>query len=112
MDKLDLVLLMSVNPGYGGQSFIPHTLPKLTQARQKIDRWQSEGGHAIALEVDGGVKVDNIASIRAAGADAFVAGSAIFGHADYAQVISAMRAGIAQGDAEREMRDTLRSDVQ
>ncbi|MBV6274106.1 ribulose-phosphate 3-epimerase [Alcaligenaceae bacterium CGII-47] len=100
MDKLDLVLLMSVNPGYGGQSFIPHTLDKLTQVRQKIDAWQAQGGHPIALEVDGGVKVDNIAAIRAAGADAFVAGSAIFGQTDYAQVIRALRAGIAQGDAQ------------
>lgn len=101
MDKLDLVLLMSVNPGYGGQSFIPHTLDKLAQARTKIDQWQAQGGHPIALEVDGGVKIDNIAAIRAAGADAFVAGSAIFGQPDYAQVIRELRAGIAQGDAER-----------
>ena len=101
MEKLDLVLLMSVNPGYGGQAFIPRTLTKLSEARQRIDRWREDGGQAIALEVDGGVKVDNIAAIRAAGADAFVAGSAIFGQPDYARVISDLRAGIAQGDALR-----------
>jgi len=101
MERLDLVLLMSVNPGFGGQSFIPRTLAKLAEARQRIDRWRESGGQAIALEVDGGVKTDNIASIRAAGADAFVAGSAIFGQPDYAQVITAMRAGIARGDALR-----------
>lgn len=102
MDRLDLILLMSVNPGFGGQSFIPHTLEKLQQARASIDRWQTHGGQPIALEVDGGVKVDNIADIRAAGADAFVAGSAIFGQPDYAQVIAALRQGIAQGDARRQ----------
>lgn len=102
MERLDLVLLMSVNPGFGGQSFIPHTLQKLKETRQRIDHWQASGGQAIALEVDGGVKVDNIIDIRAAGADAFVAGSAIFGQADYAQVIQAMRQGIAQADALRQ----------
>lgn len=101
MDKLDLVLLMSVNPGFGGQAFIPQTLVKLSEARERIDRWHQGGGQAIALEVDGGVKVDNIATIRAAGADAFVAGSAIFGQHDYASVIEALRAGITQGDALR-----------
>ncbi|MBV2181626.1 ribulose-phosphate 3-epimerase [Castellaniella sp. MT123] len=101
MDRLDLVLLMSVNPGFGGQSFIPHTLDKLRQARAAIDRWQAQGGQPIALEVDGGVKSDNIADIRAAGADAFVAGSAIFGQPDYMQVIADLRHGIAQGDARR-----------
>lgn len=101
MDRLDLVLLMSVNPGFGGQSFIPHTLAKLSQARSRIDRWQDGGGQAIALEVDGGVKVGNIAEIRAAGADVFVAGSAIFDQPDYAGVISDLRAGIARGDAMR-----------
>ncbi|WP_322995528.1 ribulose-phosphate 3-epimerase [Castellaniella sp.] len=99
MERLDLVLLMSVNPGFGGQSFIPHTLAKLTQARARIDAWQAQGGQPIALEVDGGVKADNIADIRAAGADVFVAGSAIFGQPDYAQVIATLRQGIAQGDA-------------
>ncbi|WP_323018472.1 ribulose-phosphate 3-epimerase [Castellaniella sp.] len=101
MERLDLVLLMSVNPGFGGQSFIPHTLQKLQQARARIDRWLAQTGQAIALEVDGGVKADNIADIRAAGADAFVAGSAIFGQPDYAQVITQLRQGIAQGDAQR-----------
>lgn len=101
MDRLDLVLLMSVNPGFGGQSFIPHTLDKLRQARAAIDRWQAQGGQPIALEVDGGVKSDNIADIRAAGADAFVAGSAIFGQPDYMRVIADLRHGIAQGDARR-----------
>lgn len=101
MDKLDLVLLMSVNPGYGGQAFIAHTLDKLAQARQRIDRWQQQGGQPIRLEIDGGVKVDNIAAIRAAGADTFVAGSAIFGQPDYASVMRALRHGIAQGDAQR-----------
>jgi ribulose-phosphate 3-epimerase len=87
MDKLDVILLMSVNPGFGGQSFIPNTLNKLTQVRQLID----ESGYDIRLEVDGGVKTDNIGEIAAAGADAFVAGSAIFNANDYAQTISAMR---------------------
>ncbi|WP_368642495.1 ribulose-phosphate 3-epimerase [Castellaniella ginsengisoli] len=101
MGRLDLVLLMSVNPGFGGQSFIPHTLDKLAQARTRIDRWRAAGGQPIDLEVDGGVKIDNIADIRAAGADAFVAGSAVFGQPDYAHVIAALRDGIAQGDARR-----------
>ncbi len=91
MDKVDLVLLMSVNPGFGGQRFIEATLTKLTQARQLIDG----AGLPIRLEVDGGVKTDNIQAIAAAGADTFVAGSAIFGSADYAQTISQMRANIA-----------------
>ncbi|TAM87753.1 MAG: ribulose-phosphate 3-epimerase [Candidimonas sp.] len=98
MDKLDVVLLMSVNPGFGGQEFIPATLGKLAQARRRIDDWTRQGGHPIALEVDGGVKCDNIAAIRAAGADTFVAGSAIFGHPDYRAIIAAMRAEIARGD--------------
>ncbi|TFL14972.1 ribulose-phosphate 3-epimerase [Pusillimonas caeni] len=96
MDKLDVILLMSVNPGYGGQSFIPSTLRKLRQARQRIDLWQNGGGRPIALEIDGGVKVENIAEIRAAGADTFVAGSAIFGKPDYKAVIDAMRAELAR----------------
>ena len=99
MDKLDVVLLMSVNPGFGGQSFIPATLHKLREARRRIDAWLAQGGQPIALEVDGGVKVDNIAQIRAAGADTFVAGSAVFGQADYAQVISAMRQEILRGES-------------
>ncbi len=98
MDKLDIVLLMSVNPGFGGQRFIPGTLGKLAQARRKIDTWISAGGQPIALEIDGGVKVDNIAAIRAAGADTFVAGSAIFGQPDYKEVIQAMRRQIFKGE--------------
>ncbi|CNE23611.1 ribulose-phosphate 3-epimerase [Yersinia nurmii] len=91
MDKLDVILLMSVNPGFGGQSFIPETLNKLRQVRQRIDA----SGYDIRLEVDGGVKVDNIREIAAAGADMFVAGSAIFGESDYAAVIDAMRSELA-----------------
>jgi len=86
IDKLDLILIMSVNPGFGGQSFIPAALDKLRAVRQRIDAT----GRAIRLEIDGGVKVDNIASIAAAGADTFVAGSAIFGQKDYRKVITAM----------------------
>lgn len=98
MDKLDIVLLMSVNPGFGGQSFLPGTLDKLREARLRIDRWQQKTGKTILLEVDGGVKVDNIAEIRAAGADTFVAGSAIFGKPDYAEVIRQLRAEIVRGE--------------
>ncbi|MBC7203643.1 MAG: ribulose-phosphate 3-epimerase [Pusillimonas sp.] len=103
MDKLDIILLMSVNPGFGGQSFIPATLAKLTQARRKIDQWTQSGGQTILLEVDGGVKVDNIAQTRAAGADTFVAGSAIFGQNDYKQVIQAMRKEITKGENSAEV---------
>ncbi|WP_370557232.1 ribulose-phosphate 3-epimerase [Edwardsiella tarda] len=92
MDRLDTILLMSVNPGFGGQSFIPATLDKLRQVRERIDA----SGLDIRLEVDGGVKVDNIGAIAAAGANMFVAGSAIFSQPDYAQVIAAMRQEIAQ----------------
>lgn len=99
MDKLDMVLLMSVNPGFGGQRFIPGTLAKLAQARRKIDAWQHNGGQSIALEIDGGVKVDNIAAIRAAGADSFVAGSAIFGQPDYKAVIESLRREILKGES-------------
>ncbi|QIM70635.1 ribulose-phosphate 3-epimerase [Bordetella trematum] len=99
MDKLDLVLLMSVNPGFGGQSFLPATLTKLRQARARIDAWTASGGQPILLEVDGGVKPDNIAEIRRAGADTFVAGSAIFGQPDYKQVIEALRSEIAKGES-------------
>ena len=95
IDKLDLVLIMSVNPGFGGQSFIPHALDKLRAARKLVDMAQQRTGRSIMLEVDGGVKVDNIAEIGAAGADTFVAGSAIFGAADYRATISAMRAALA-----------------
>ena len=91
MDKLDVILLMSVNPGVGGQSFIPETLNKLRQVRKLIDA----SGYDIRLEVDGGVKVDNIRQIAAAGADMFVAGSAIFSQPDYAAVIDAMRSELA-----------------
>ena len=92
LDKIDIVLLMSVNPGFGGQSFIPSTLNKLKEARQRIDA----SGRDIRLEVDGGVKIDNIGAIAAAGADMFVAGSAIFGTDDYAKTITAMREAIDQ----------------
>ena len=91
LDDLDYVLLMSVNPGFGGQSFIPSTLDKLRVVRERIDR----SGKAIRLEVDGGVKPDNIGDIASAGADTFVAGSAIFGQPDYAGVIAAMKAAVA-----------------
>ncbi len=101
MDKLDLVLIMSVNPGFGGQSFIPEALNKLREARARIDAYRERTGRSIHLEVDGGVKVDNIAEIAAAGADTFVAGSAIFGKADYKQVIDAMRAELAKSGAQQ-----------
>ena len=91
MDKLDMILLMSVNPGFGGQSFIPQSLDKLAQVRKKIDA----SGCAIRLEIDGGVKVENIAQIKAAGADTFVAGSAIFNSEDYQTTIDAMREQMA-----------------
>ena len=98
MHKVDIILLMSVNPGFGGQSFIPGTLAKLRQARALIDAHTRVGGQPIALEVDGGVKTDNIGAIRAAGADTFVAGSAIFGQPDYTSVIQDMRKQIALAD--------------
>ncbi len=91
LDKIDMILLMSVNPGYGGQSFIPSTLQKLKQARELIDK----SGLDIRLEVDGGVKTDNIGEIAAHGADTFVAGSAIFGSRDYAATIAEMKKSIA-----------------
>ncbi len=97
LDRLDLVLIMSVNPGYGGQSFIPEALNKLRAARAVIDAYRDRTGREIRLEVDGGVKVDNIAAIAAAGADTFVAGSAIFGQSDYRAVIAKMRAELASG---------------
>jgi ribulose-phosphate 3-epimerase len=92
LDKLDLVLIMSVNPGFGGQSFITEALTKLRLARARIDAVHARTGREIRLEVDGGVKVDNIGAIAKAGADTFVAGSAIFGTSDYAATIAAMRA--------------------
>ncbi len=91
LELLDLVLLMSVNPGFGGQSFIPSTLQKITQVRARLDRYEAETGRHIRLEVDGGIKIDNIAQVAQAGADTFVAGSAIFGKENYTQVIDAMR---------------------
>ncbi len=95
LDKLDLVLIMSVNPGFGGQSFISEALAKLKLARARIDAVRARTGREIRLEVDGGVKVDNIGIIAKAGADTFVAGSAIFGSSDYAATIAAMRAATA-----------------
>ncbi|CAK1702963.1 ribulose-5-phosphate 3-epimerase [Vibrio crassostreae] len=95
MDKVDMILLMSVNPGFGGQSFIPHTLDKLRAVRKLID----ESGRDIRLEIDGGVKVDNIREIAEAGADMFVAGSAIFNQPDYKEVIDEMRAELAKVNA-------------
>jgi len=92
MDKLDMILLMSVNPGFGGQSFLPSALGKLREVRKRID----ESGFNIRLEIDGGVKADNIREIKAAGADTFVAGSAIFNQPDYKKVIDEMRAELAQ----------------
>ncbi len=95
MDKLDLVLIMSVNPGFGGQQFIAHALDKLREARQRIE----QTGRDIWLEVDGGVKIDNIGEIGLAGADTFVAGSAVFGSDDYAATIAAMRAQLERACA-------------
>ena len=95
LDRLDMVLLMSVNPGFGGQSFIPQTLVKIRQVRDLLDMYEGQSGRHVALEVDGGIKVDNIAAVAAAGADTFVAGSAIFGQPDYEAVIRQMRAELA-----------------
>ena len=95
LEELDLVLLMSVNPGFGGQSFIPSALDKLRAVRARIDAVTARTGKAIRLEIDGGVKPDNIAEIAAAGADTFVAGSAIFGQRDYAAVVAQMKAAVA-----------------
>ena len=95
IDKLDLVLLMSVNPGFGGQAFLPHTLAKLADARRRVDAARERTGREILLEVDGGVKVDNIGAIAKAGADTFVAGSAVFGAKDYRATIAAMTAAVA-----------------
>jgi ribulose-phosphate 3-epimerase len=100
IDKLDMILIMSVNPGFGGQRFIPSALPKLAQVRERI----RATGREIRLEIDGGVKVDNIAEIAAAGADTFVAGSAIFGSKNYRATIEAMRAEIQKGIDRREAR--------
>ena len=95
-DRIDMVLLMSVNPGFGGQSFIPHVLDKARAVKERIDA----SGKQIRLEIDGGVKIDNIAEIAAAGVDAFVAGSAIFGKPDHAGIIATMKAEIARGRGE------------
>ncbi len=92
MDKVDMILIMSVNPGFGGQSFIPAALDKLKEARQRID----SSGFDIRLEIDGGVKLDNIGEIASAGADTFVVGSAIFGNEDYSATISAMKSAIKE----------------
>lgn len=92
MDKLDIILIMSVNPGFGGQSFIPEALKKIAAVRQRIDA----SGRDIMLEIDGGIKIENIAAAARAGADTFVAGSAIFGKPDYKAVIDAMREQLAQ----------------
>jgi len=102
MDRLDIVLLMSVNPGFGGQSFIPEALNKLVAARAKIDAYEARSGRRVLLEIDGGVKVDNIAAIARAGADTFVAGSAVFGAGRdgdphrYDSIIGALRAELAK----------------
>ncbi|MGA8706851.1 MAG: ribulose-phosphate 3-epimerase [Steroidobacteraceae bacterium] len=95
LDKLDLVLLMSVNPGFGGQKFIPGVLPKITEVRRRV----ALSGREVRVEVDGGIKVDNIVDAARAGADMFVAGSAIFGAKDYAATIRAMRAALAAAQA-------------
>ena len=100
MDKLDIALLMSVNPGFGGQSFIASALPKLAEVRAKVDAWKAKTGKTILVEIDGGVKVDNIAAVARAGADTFVAGSAVFGARDadggYKTVIGKLRAELAK----------------
>jgi ribulose-phosphate 3-epimerase len=96
IDKVDLVLIMSVNPGFGGQSFIPAMLAKIGAVRRLIDAHRARGGQDIRLEVDGGIKIDNIRAAARAGADTFVAGSAIFGQSDYKAVIDAMRIELAR----------------
>jgi ribulose-phosphate 3-epimerase len=98
MHRLDLILLMSVNPGFGGQQFLPATIAKIQALRSMIDRHQAEGGHRIVLQVDGGIKIDNIREVALAGADCFVAGSAVFSSPDpdghYRQVIKQLRQAI------------------
>lgn len=101
MDKIDLVLIMSVNPGFGGQSLILEALNKVREARTRVDAYRERTGRAIHVEVDGGVKIDNIREIAAAGADTFVAGSVIFGKHDYKQVIDEMRAELAKSGAQQ-----------
>jgi ribulose-phosphate 3-epimerase len=95
LDKIDLVLLMSVNPGFGGQQFIPSTFEKITQTKNILDAYAQKSSRHIRLEVDGGINIKNIAAVYAAGADTFVAGSAIFGKPDYASIISTMRQELA-----------------
>ncbi len=105
MERLDLILLMSVNPGFGGQAFIPQVLPKAREARARIDAWVAKGGQPIWLEIDGGVKADNIAQVAEAGIDTFVAGSAVFGAPDpdgyYRGIIGRMRAALESVGARR-----------
>ena len=101
LDKIDMVLLMSINPGFGGQAFTPITLQKIRETRAKLDAYTAETGRHIALEVDGGVKVDNIREIAAAGIDTFVAGTAIFGRDNYTTTIADLRAQAALGMAAR-----------
>ncbi len=101
LDKLDIVLLMSVNPGFGGQSFIDQALVKLAAARARLDAYEAASGRRIWLEIDGGVKAENIGAIAAAGADTFVAGSAIFGSKDYNGTIEAMKEAVAAAQAAR-----------
>ncbi|HIU37458.1 MAG TPA: ribulose-phosphate 3-epimerase [Candidatus Aphodousia faecigallinarum] len=108
IDKVDLVLLMSVNPGFGGQSFIPSVMNKIAQAHNILDRHRRSTGHEIFLEIDGGVKVENIGALAAAGADTFVAGSAIFGKKNpvgYKQVITQMRESIDHAMQEQHLKD-------
>ncbi len=97
MDRLDLILIMSVNPGFGGQKFIPEALKKIRAARARIEAYRAESGRDIKLSVDGGVNANNIAQIAAAGADTFVAGSAIFAQPDYAKAIQGLREALAKG---------------
>jgi len=101
LDKLDIVLLMSVNAGFGGQSFLSEALVKLAAARAGLDQYEQASGRRILPEIDGGVKVDNIGAIAAAGADTFVAGSAIFGSKDYRATIEAMNKAVADAQAAR-----------
>ncbi|WP_321897961.1 ribulose-phosphate 3-epimerase [Paraburkholderia heleia] len=100
IDQLDVVLVMSVNPGFGGQAFIPATLAKLRLVRERVDAAMQRTGRRLLVEVDGGVKASNIAQIAEAGADVFVAGSAVFGASDYAQAIGALRGALGQQERE------------
>jgi ribulose-phosphate 3-epimerase len=111
MDKVDLVMLMSVNPGFGGQSFIPATLDKLRAVRQRLDAYMADSGRVVRLEVDGGVKPDNIAEIARAGADTFVAGSAVFGSNDRLGTLTALRLAANAGAAEATAAQTERGEA-